>query len=147
VEGEKFKVWNFSLLRERYLDEWIVIKKCHAGKFLGVSASEMLQFTYRMSIKKIHNYYVYILTNKRNGTLYVGVTNGLQKRTFQHRLKEQEKSFTTKYNIDKLVYFENHRYILDAISREKQIKKWKRERKMNLIEKTNPTWRDFFQDM
>ena len=92
-------------------------------------------------------YYVYILANKRNGTLYIGVTNDLLNRSFQHKLKQDSKSFTAKYNIDKLVYFEEYQYIQDAILKEKQLKKWSRQREMELIEKDNPVWRDLFFDM
>jgi predicted GIY-YIG superfamily endonuclease len=98
-------------------------------------------------MKKEYSYYVYILASQRNGTLYIGVTNSLFTRTFQHRLKENSKSFTTKYNISKLVYFENYQYINDAIAREKQMKKWERRWKIELIEKENPTWKDYFYDM
>jgi putative endonuclease len=77
-------------------------------------------------MKKEHNYYVYILASQRNGTLYIGATNSLFTRLFQHRLRENPKSFTAKYNITKLVYFENYKYINDAIKREKQMKKWER---------------------
>ncbi|MFH1838191.1 MAG: GIY-YIG nuclease family protein [Candidatus Kuenenbacteria bacterium] len=93
------------------------------------------------------NYYVYILANKRNGTLYIGVTNNLLNRTFLHKLKQNPKSFTAKYKIDKLVYFEEYQYIQDAILREKQMKKWNRQWKIELIEKDNPIWRDLFFDM
>ncbi|MFH1232382.1 MAG: GIY-YIG nuclease family protein [Patescibacteria group bacterium] len=92
-------------------------------------------------------YYVYILANKRNGTLYIGVTNDLLNRSFQHKLKQDSKSFTAKYNIDKLVYFEEYQYIQDAILKEKQLKKWSRQWEMELIEKDNPVWRDLFFDM
>ncbi len=66
-------------------------------------------------MKKEHEYYVYILSNKRNGTLYIGVTNSLFNRTFRHKLKENQSSFTARYNIDKLVYYESYQYIQDAI--------------------------------
>jgi putative endonuclease len=98
-------------------------------------------------MRKEYHYCVYILASKRNGTLYIGVTNGLFKRTFQHKLKENKNSFTAKYCINKLVYFESYQYIQDAIVREKQMKKWNREWKIRLIEKNNPTWRDLFHDM
>ena len=97
--------------------------------------------------KKEHRYYIYILASKRNGTLYIGVTNSLFRRTFQHKLKKDPKSFTAKYNVTRLVYFETHGYIQDAIQREKQMKKWKRSWKIELIEKENSTWRDLFLDM
>ena len=97
--------------------------------------------------KKEHRYYIYILASKRNGTLYIGVTNNLFRRSFQHKLKENPKSFTARYNVTRLVYFETYGYIQDAIQREKQMKKWKRQWKIELIEKENPTWRDLFLDM
>lgn len=92
-------------------------------------------------------YYVYILASSRNGTLYIGVTNNLLNRSFQHKLKENLKSFTAKHNVTRLVYYENYGYIQDAIQREKQLKKWNRQWKIELIEKENPAWRDLFLDM
>lgn len=86
-----------------------------------------------------HLYAVYILTNKRNGTLYIGVTNNLFSRGFQHKLKENKNSFTAKYNVNKLVYYETYKYIGDPIAREKQLKHWRRQWKIELIEKDNPT--------
>ncbi|MFC1678482.1 GIY-YIG nuclease family protein [Patescibacteria group bacterium] len=97
--------------------------------------------------KREHRYYVYILASKRNGTLYTGVTNNLFSRIFQHKLKKDPKSFTAKYRVNKLVYFEIFQYIQEAIKREKQLKKWKRQWKIELIEKDNSTWRDLFHDM
>jgi putative endonuclease len=99
----------------------------------------------RMS--KDNYYYVYILANKRNGTLYVGETNNLFIRTSQHKLKTNKNSFAAKYNIHKLVYYEIYKYINDALAREKELKKWNREWKIKLIEKENPTWRDLYNDM
>ena len=98
-------------------------------------------------MNKEHLYYVYILASKRNGTLYIGVTNDLFNRSFQHKLKQNSDSFAAKYNVNKLVYFEEYQYIQDAILKEKQLKKWKRQWKINLIEKNNPAWRDLFLDM
>ena len=68
-------------------------------------------------------------------------------RSFQHKLKQDPNSFTAKYKIDKLVYYEEYQYVQDAILREKQLKKWNRQWKVRLIEKENPTWRDLFLDM
>jgi putative endonuclease len=96
---------------------------------------------------KSYIYYVYILANKRNGTLYIGVTNNVFNRNFQHKLRQDPKSFTAKYKVDKLIYFEEYQYIQDAILKEKQLKKWNRQWKIRLIEKDNPTWRDLFLDM
>ena len=86
-------------------------------------------------------YSVYILANRRNGTLYIGVTNSLEKRVAQHKSKTGSK-FTSKYNVNKLVYFETTDNIESAISREKQLKKWNRSWKIALIEKSNSNWLD-----
>ena len=90
-------------------------------------------------------YYVYILTNKRNGTLYTGVSGNLVKRTFGH--KEKQSGFTAKHNLRYLVWYEAHDNPASAITREKLIKKWKREWKINLIEKMNPAWNDLFEQI
>ena len=87
-----------------------------------------------------HNYYVYIMSNK-SGKLYTGVANNLEKRISQHKLYLIE-GFTKKYNINKLVYFEETNDIRAAISREKHIKGWVRKKKIALIELTNPEWKD-----
>jgi putative endonuclease len=88
-------------------------------------------------------YFVYISASKKDGVLYVGVTNSLNRRTFEHVFGKNE-SFTKKYFVHKLVYFETCGEITDAIRREKQIKKWNRQWKVNLIEKQNPQWEDLF---
>ena len=95
--------------------------------------------------KTVHQYYLYILTNKKNGTLYVGVTNNLERRMFEHKHKLVE-GFTKKYRLDRLIYFEVFQYVNDAIKREKNIKKWKRQWKINLIEEENPDWEDLAKD-
>ncbi len=89
----------------------------------------------------MYNYYVYILTNRKDGTLYIGVTNNLIKRMFEHKNKLSV-GFTKKYNIDILVYYEHTSNIESAIGREKAMKKWNREWKVNLIEESNPNWND-----
>lgn len=89
-------------------------------------------------------YYVYILASKRNGTLYVGVTSNLQKRIYEHKMNIIE-GFTKKYSIHLLVYYETHEAIESAIQREKQIKKWNRSWKINLIQKNNPNWIDVYK--
>jgi len=88
-----------------------------------------------------HQYFTYILSNKNNTTIYIGVTNDLEARVLQHKIKEI-RGFTAKYNINKLVHFEKFDLIDDAISREKQLKNWKREWKDELIEKENSSWHD-----
>ena len=85
---------------------------------------------------------VYIMTNRLNGVLYVGVTDNLDERVKEHKLKAFPKSFTAKYNCDKLVYFEQFENGEEAVKREKQMKMWKREWKINLIEEFNPNWVD-----
>ncbi len=87
--------------------------------------------------------YVYIMASYRNGTLYVEVTSDLIRRVWAHRNKFI-KSFTSKYDVNDLVYYEVHLDIEDAIKREKQIKKWNRAWKIDLIETMNPGWKDFF---
>ena len=95
--------------------------------------------------KTIHQYFVYILSNKKDGVLYIGVTNDLERRIFEHKNK-LVKGFTSKYNLDKLIYFEKFQYIDDAIKREKNMKKWKREWKIKLIIENNPNWEDLSKD-
>lgn len=92
------------------------------------------------------SFYVYILASKRNGTLYIGVTSNLVKRIWEHK-NSFVKGFATKYGVHILVYFETIENSETAIYREKQLKKWKREWKIELIEKNNPTWKDLYQDL
>lgn len=86
-------------------------------------------------------YYVYLLTNWNNQVMYVGVTNNLERRIYEHRNKLVD-GFTKKYNVEKLVYFETTSDVLAAIEREKQIKKWRREKKNRLVAGMNPEWKD-----
>jgi len=90
------------------------------------------------------HFYVYILASKRNGTLYVGVTSDLVKRVWEHKQSFIE-GFTKKYNVKALVYFESHENAESAFVREKQIKKWRRAWKINLIERKNPCWKDLYE--
>lgn len=87
------------------------------------------------------SYYVYILTNRKGGVLYIGVTNNLERRVYEHKNKKI-KGFTEKYNLDKLIFYEENNDIAFAIQREKQLKKWNRKWKINLIKKNNPSWND-----
>ncbi len=86
-------------------------------------------------------YYVYVMTNKLDRVLYTGVTNDLEKRVHEHKSK-LIKGFTEKYNVNKLIYYEIFDEINDAIEREKQIKKGRRQKKIDLISKMNPSWND-----
>ncbi len=92
------------------------------------------------------NGYVYILFNKQNGTLYVGVTSDLVKRIFQHKNKFAD-GFTKKYNIDKLGYYEIYDNIETAIEREKKLKGASRKKKLELIETNNPNWLDLYEEI
>lgn len=89
----------------------------------------------------MNDYYVYILTNKTNTTLYIGMTNDLKRRLYEHKNKLIS-GFTEKYNVNKLVYYEKTTDVNSAIQREKNIKKWNRDWKLELIKKTNPNFND-----
>ena len=96
-------------------------------------------------MKTIHQYYVYILASKIRGTLYIGVTNDLQRRVYEHKMG-LKKGFTFKYGVNKLVYFETFQDVNEAIDREKKLKKWNRAWKIELFEKENPSWQDLAKD-
>lgn len=87
-------------------------------------------------------FYVYMLTNRYNTVIYTGVTNNLDRRLLEHRNRVNRKSFTCQYNVHKLVWYECHNRILDAIAREKQIKAGSRKKKIALIERENKEWRE-----
>ena len=97
-------------------------------------------------MKQEKTYSVYILANKRNGTLYIGVSSNLKKRIYEHKNGIIE-GFTKKYKIHLLVYYELFNNVNEAITREKQLKKWNRKWKMELIEKANPQWKDLYDDL
>ena len=92
-------------------------------------------------------YYVYILTNKYSNVLYVGVTKGLVRRVYEHKNHLDKDSFTSKYNVTKLVYFEETSDVRAAIEREKQIKSWSRNRKTDMIFEKNPNWVDLYSQI
>jgi putative endonuclease len=92
-----------------------------------------------------HRYFVYFLTNWNNKVMYVGMTNDLLRRVYEHKTKAV-KGFTEKYNVNRLVYFEETSDVLAAITREKEIKKWRREKKNALVIQANPEWRDLSND-
>ena len=87
------------------------------------------------------NYYVYLLTNWDNKVMYIGITNNLERRIYEHKNKLIQ-GFTKKYNLNKLVYYEETNDVNAAIAREKEIKKWRREKKNNLADNVNPEWKD-----
>jgi putative endonuclease len=94
---------------------------------------------------EMREYYVYILASKRNGTLYVGMTEDIAKRVIRHKGR-QANEFTAKYDVLKLVYYERHKSLEEAVKREKQVKKWNRRWKIRIIEQLNPKWEDLFSE-
>ena len=90
------------------------------------------------------HYYVYILASATNVTLYIGVTSDLLRRVYQHRNHIDPDSFTAKYNVHKLVYFEETNDVRSALEREKQLKGWRRSKKNRLVETQNPEWKDLY---
>ena len=91
--------------------------------------------------RKVKQYYVYIMTNRKNGVLYTGMTNDLERRVFEHKHKIVQ-GFTSKYNCMRLVYYDSTPDVRAAIAREKEIKGWLRKKKITLIESMNPEWQD-----
>lgn len=115
--------------------KWQQINKLKI-KNLVVSIGEM-----RKNPVKDYNFYVYILTNWNNKVMYVGMTNNLERRMYEHKNKLVD-GFTKKYNVNKLVYYEQGMDAYAAIAREKEIKKWRREKKNKLVMTMNPEWKD-----
>ncbi|WP_339609245.1 GIY-YIG nuclease family protein [uncultured Planktosalinus sp.] len=93
------------------------------------------------------NWSVYIITNKLKGVLYIGVTKDLKRRIYQHKKKAHPATFSARYNLNKLVYFENFEQEEKAYVKEKQIKKWNRDWKIKLIEEENPNWEDLYEKL
>lgn len=95
----------------------------------------------------LKTYSLYIITNKPQGVLYIGSTGRLKIRISQHKRKAHPTTFSARYNLDKLVYFENFETKVEALKREAQLKKWNREWKINLIQTDNPEWRDLYSEL
>ena len=93
------------------------------------------------------SYYVYILSNSTNTTVYTGVTNNLIRRVYEHKNNLAPNSFTAKYSVHKLVHYEVAQTAEVAITREKQIKSWNRKRKNELVNETNPSWKDLYEEI
>jgi putative endonuclease len=91
-------------------------------------------------------YWVYMLASQRNGTLYIGVTNDLSRRVFEHKEKLVS-GFASRYGVHMLVWYESYADVREAIAREKKLKKWNRAWKLQLIESANPTWRDLYLEL
>ena len=120
---------------------------CHSWRRPGIQESPSVSFlakTRNPGVTIMKTYYVYILASKRNGTLYIGVTNDLIKRVYEHKNNLIE-GFTNKYKVHRLVYYETTSEITSALHREKQLKKWKRAWKIELIEKNNPQWKNLYE--
>lgn len=98
------------------------------------------------AVSRERSYWVYILASRLGGTLYIGVTNDLVRRVYEHRT-DIVPGFTKKYDVHRLVYFEQFSDIENAIRREKRLKKWNREWKIDLIEKSNPQWNDLYPEI
>ena len=94
----------------------------------------------------MENCFVYIMASQRNGTLYIGSTFDLIKRVWEHKNKVID-GFTSKYNVNQLVYYEEHPTIIEAAQRENRLKSWRRQWKLHMIEKFNPAWRDLYEDI
>ncbi len=94
----------------------------------------------------MNRYYVYIMASKQNGTLYIGVTNNLARRVFEHK-NDIIEGFTKKYGVHMLVYCEEYNEVESAIRRERQMKKWNRQWKITRIEQQNPEWRDLYEEV
>ena len=99
-----------------------------------------------MAYRNYHNYWVYILTNKPKGTLYIGVTGGIDDRMERH-VEGEGCKFTEKYKLKMLVYYEEFQFVNDAIAREKQLKNWHRDWKINLIEQENSNWKNLWKSL
>lgn len=97
-------------------------------------------------MKKDYRFYVYIVANFNRTVFYTGISNSLIRRTIEHKYGLGSK-FTKKYHVKHLVYFESYKYINDAITREKELKKWRREKKINLIKTTNPEMKDLSEQL
>ncbi len=107
---------------------------------------EHTSFLRRQESNKVKDSYVYILASRKNGTLYIGVSDDLVQRTWEHK-NNVVKGFTEKYGVHDLVYYEIYQDIEEAILREKRMKEWKRYWKIKLINKFNPEWKDLYEDI
>ena len=117
---------------------------CHCERSVAISSHS--ERPWRKAMPNPKSYHVYIMANTRFTTLYVGVTNDLMRRVFEHRRRTDPQSFTARYNLTRLVYFEETTDVEAAITREKQLKSWSRARKVALIDVLNPTHDDLAAD-
>src|SRR6266513_4275122 len=121
-------------------------ESCDSGFVLRSPRNDYIQSHSGLSERISTAYYVYLLASRKDGALYLGVTNDLIRRIYEHRTKAV-RGFTSKYNITRLVWFEIYDDPISAISREKELKKWKRTWKTELIEAQNPNWDDLYESI
>jgi putative endonuclease len=112
---------------------------------MGESVTEETNFLRKqesIDVNRMELWYVYAMSNKPDGVIYIGLTNNIEERVKEHKLKLYPKSFSAKYNCNRLIYFEEFKNDKEAIIRERQLKKWKRDWKIKLIQEINPSWID-----
>ena len=129
--------------------EWVIIMRIRESNYqtrYNDKSQRINEYRGNKKFRQEKYYYVYISTNKIHSVLYTGVTNNLLNRDDQHKIKLNKNSFTAKYNVNKVVYYETYKYVNDAIAREKQIKAGSRQRKIDLIRGINPSWKDLTKD-
>ena len=119
---------------------------CRRGMRIATGCALAMTHVIRLSGETMY-YYVYILANRTNTTIYTGVTNDLYRRLEEHRIHADPQSFTARYDVTKLVYFEQTTDIYSALEREKQIKGWSRKKKNLLVESRNPKWEDLLPQL
>jgi putative endonuclease len=120
--------------------KFFAVQLCHSERSRGISGCKL------QIIGRDYNFWIYIVTNKNHSVLYIGVTNSLSRRTWEHR-EGNRPGFAADYRCTKLVYYEWYRDIRDAIARESQLKKWSRGKKVALVNRLNPSWRDLGADV
>jgi putative endonuclease len=125
---------------EQRLQNFYLMQLCHSERSRGISRYKS------EDMARDYNFWIYIVANRNHSVLYIGVTNRLSRRTWEHREESSSGSAAT-YQCTKLVYYEWYRDIRDAIARESQLKKWSRAKKVTLINRLNPSWRDLGADV
>jgi putative endonuclease len=125
---------------ERLQKFCVVIQLCHSERSRGISRCKF------GAMARDYNFWIYIVTNRNHSVLYIGVTNRLSRRIWEHR-EGNHPGFVADYRCAKLIYYEWYRDIRDAIARESQLKKWSRTKKVVLINRLNPSWRDLGADV
>jgi putative endonuclease len=146
--NEKRKGDRRLFLHFDWFQRWIpaflrALRRYRGGRYAGMTGEDAGMITRRRNAMQSKRGYVYIVSNKQNGTLYIGVTSDLTKRVYEHKNHFAE-GFTSKYDLNTLVYYETFDDIEQAILREKRLKKWNRAWKLRLINRLNPDWRDLY---